>query len=135
MIKLDELYEIAEKQNIEVYSFNLPLINSVSTMNPNGSCCIGIDPFSIETYAQEKEHLAHELGHCVTGSFYNRYSTCDIISKAEYKADKWAIKKLIPKDELKEALEDGYTEPWQLAERFDVPCDFMCKALNFYYVN
>ena len=135
MIRLNELYNIAEKENIQIFSFALPLVSSVSMMDLKGNCSIGIDPFSIETYAEEKEHLAHELGHCITGSFYNIYSDCDVIAKAEYKADKWAIKKLIPEDEVRNAYEFGYTELWQLSELFGVPEEFMLKAVHYYKEN
>ena len=76
--------------------------------------------------------LAHELGHCVTGSFYNRYSEFDVIAKHERRADKWAIKKLIPEDELNDAFEHGIVEPWDLAEYFNVTEDFIIKAVEFY---
>ena len=35
--------------------------------------------------------LAHELGHCCTGSFYNQWATADCRRRHENVADKWAI--------------------------------------------
>ena len=60
------------------------------------------------------------------------YSPYDIIEKHEYKANKWAAHRLIPPDELAQALRDGYTEPWQLAEHFGVTDTFIKKALRIY---
>ena len=77
--------------------------------------------------------LAHELGHCETGAFYNEYSKFDIRAKHERRANKWAIKKLIPEDELKEACTFCYNR-YELAEHFGVTEDFMQKALD-YYIN
>ena len=68
----------------------------------------------------------------MTGSFYNKYAACDVRKKHENRADKWAIEKLIPEDELNEAFSCGYTEQWELAEFFDVSEDFMHKALHWY---
>lgn len=82
--------------------------------------------------AEERVHLAHELGHCCRGAFYNRYATSDLRAQQEVKADKWAIKKLVSADELKRAVKDGCTEVWQLAERFGVTDDFMRKAICWY---
>ncbi len=91
-----------------------------------------MDPFQIETAAEERVHLAHELGHCETGSFYNVYSTLDIRGKQERRADGWAISRLMPFYELKNALNAGITEVWELAEYFDVTEDFIHKAVRYY---
>ncbi len=50
----------------------------------------------------------------------------------ENRADKWAIQKLVPKDELEEAVSRGITEPWELAEYFDVTPEFMYMAMWYY---
>ena len=84
------------------------------------------------TLADEKVKLAHELGHCETGSFYNRYAARDIRQKYENRANKWAYKKLVPQDELAEACLQGYREPWELAEYFGVTEFFLRNALEFY---
>lgn len=131
-MELLELYQLADAEHIPVYSFDLPQTHSLSLMNNDGSCAVAIDPFGLNSTKDEKIRLAHELGHCVTGSFYNRYSDFDIKAKSEWKADKWAIKKLIPKDELQAAFEQGYTEPWDLAEYFNVTEEFIIKAVNYY---
>lgn len=130
-MNLVNLYRLAESENIPVYCFDLPLTRSMSVCN-NELCAIAMDPFALESTAQEKVLLGHELGHCITGSFYNRYSDFDIRAKHEHRADKWAIKKLVPKDELEEAVAHGITEPWDLAEYFDVTEDFIKKAVKLY---
>ena len=133
-MELLELYQLADAEHIPVYSFDLPQTHSLSLMNNDGSCAVAIDPFGLNSTKDEKIRLAHELGHCVTGSFYNRYSDFDIKARSEYRADKWAIKKLIPKDELQAAFEQGYTEPWDLAEYFNVTEEFIIKAVNYYRI-
>ena len=86
----------------------------------------------MSTLADEKVKLAHELGHCETGAFYNRYAARDIRQKYENQANKWAYKKLVPQDELVEACLQGYREPWELAEYFGVTEDFLRGALKYY---
>ena len=46
----------------------------------------------------------------MTGSFYNLYSKFDIRSQHEYRADKWAIEKYLPFDELVSVIKHGITE-------------------------
>lgn len=127
---LTTLYDIAICDNIEVYSFDLKQCESLSVYY-DGECFIGIDPFKVQNESDEKVKLAHELGHCETGAFYNVYAKLDIRAKHERRADKWAIKKLVPEDELKEACKIC-TNRWELAEYFGVTEDFMQKAMDYY---
>lgn len=126
------LYDIARKQNIEVIQFPMCENGSVSTMLPGGACYIGMDKSIQDGSANERTHLSHELGHCLTGSFYNRYSDFDIRQRHENKADKWAIEQLVSEDALDEAVASGYTEIWELADRFGVTEDFMRKAVCYH---
>ena len=135
MTNLLELYLLADENDICVISHEMSDAKSMS-VQIDDDCFIGIDPFALVNDAEERVKLAHELGHCLYGGFYNIYSQCDIIEKHEQAADKWAIKKLIPKDELEKAFEQGYTEIWELAEYFEVTEDFMIKAAKLYgYLN
>lgn len=126
------LYQTASDNGIGVYSFPLTENGSLCIQDNGGQCCIGIDTDLLKTSAEERVHLCHELGHCMTGSFYNLYSPYDLRAIHENRADKWAIKKLVPADELKQAVNAGYREYWQLAEYFGVTDEFMCKAIAFY---
>lgn len=122
------LYEFAEENHITVFNFPLKENGSVSIKN-NDKPFIGLDESTLSTSAEHRVHLAHEVGHCVTDSFYNRYTPLDVRQKHENKADKWAIKHLIPGYELDAAIADGYTEIWSLAEYFDVSEEFMRKTV------
>ena len=132
MADLLDLYDLAEIHNIGVYWFDLGAAESLSLQMEDGSCAIAMDPWRLPTVADETVKLAHELGHCETGSFYNRYAARDVRQKHENRANKWAYKKLIPKDELKNAVRQGYHEPWELAEYFGVTEAFLRGALEFY---
>lgn len=128
---LVELYDYAEKQNIEIINLTTRKVQCMSMMDEDGDCGIGINPFLLSCELDEKVKLAHELGHCETGAFYNQYSRFDIRSKHEHTADKWAINKLVPKDELKEACK-SCTNRWELSQYFGVTEDFMQKAMDYY---
>lgn len=132
MRKSVELDNIAIKEDITIMSINCPECGSISHMTDNGNCYIGIDNSRRLTEEELNVHKAHEIGHCVEGAFYNKYAKYDIRSKHEYRANRWAIKKLIPEDELIEAFEHGILETWELAEHFEVTEEFMIKALEFF---
>ncbi len=129
---LETLYAIADADGVSVVPFPLGEIEAMSYMSCSGRCYIAIDSGRIKSKQNETLKLAHELGHCMTGSFYNRYATCDIRQRHENRADKWSFSQLVPQDELNEAVSAGFTEVWQLAEYFDVPCEYMARACHWY---
>ena len=132
MMDLIDLYRLAQDRNIAVDCFELNKREALSIVDDDGNCAIAINPFKLISEQDEKMKLAHELGHCMTGSFYNRYSQCDVRGRHEYRADKWAAHKLIDPDELRQAVEEGYTEAWELAERLSVTEEFVRCALYIY---
>lgn len=119
------LYEFAERKEIDVDFFPLPLTESCA-FEENGKCYVGMDP-NLRGSA-EAEHLAHEIGHCVYGGFYNRYSKCDVVGRSERRADKWAFRQLCPLEKLRKAIGD----PWDIAEELGVSMEFLTRAWNFY---
>ena len=124
---LNQLYNIADKNNISVYHFPLSPVKSMSV--PGN---IGIDVNQVETLAEEKESFAHELGHCMKNAFYTGKSSYELRSQKEYRADKWAVQTLLPYNELLIALKKGITEIWEIAEYFDVTENIVKKALKIY---
>lgn len=124
-----QLFNIAEKNNITIIYSHLPHNESCS-IKAQEDYYVGIDPSLSDI--EEKIHLAHEVGHCVTGSMYNLYAPLDNRAKHENRADAWAIKKLIPIKKLTAAVKKGY-ERWELAEIFNVSDKFLEKALKYYY--
>lgn len=131
-MKVIDLYAFAEQRNIEVIETALPENGSLSVMDENGKCYIGIDESVMDGDALERVHMAHELGHCITGSFYNIHTAVDCRQRHENRADKWAIEELISADDLDDAVANGYTEIWDLAERFGVTEDFIRKTVCYY---
>ncbi|MBQ6432161.1 MAG: ImmA/IrrE family metallo-endopeptidase [Oscillospiraceae bacterium] len=108
--------------------FDFPLAHSASMSIEEGEACfIDIDRAQIRTEADERSRLAHELGHCVTGSFYSRYTAVDCRQRHENRADKRAIRRLLSVTDLDKAVAAGYTELWQLADYFGITEDLIKK--------
>lgn len=123
------LYDYAERHGVQVDWFGLAATPSLSVQFPDGSCAIAIDPWQMGTLEEETVCLAHELGHCQTGSFYDPRTRFDVRQRHENRADKWAIERLVSADDLDQAVADGCCEMWQLAERFGVTEQFMRKIV------
>lgn len=132
MKTLQQIYRIADQENIVVDRFALSSREALSLMDSDGACFIAINPSKIQNEADERTKLAHELGHCLTGAFYNGYSNFDCRQKHENRADKWAVLHLISADALDDAVASGHTEIWDLAEFFGVTEPFMRKALCYH---
>lgn len=131
MLELNDLYDYASRQNVTVTSFKLSGYPSLSLCDKDG-CYIAMDPFFRSTSAQERVHLAHEIGHCLTGSFYNSYSSVDDRKRCERRADIFAYRLLINKEELKKLIKNGVSSIWELAEHFNVTVQFMSNAVEYY---
>lgn len=131
MINIDDLYNEAAKNDVIVVDEDLKSSEAMSICD-EGSCLVAIDSRKVKNNADRLVKTAHELGHCETGAFYNQYSSLNVVSKNEYTADKWAVQKLMPADELLSAVSEGYTEAWQLADYFGVTEDFVHKAYKIY---
>lgn len=132
MTELSALYRHAEQLNIPVFHLPLPQTGSVSMMDEQGRCAIGLDLPHRRTRTERRVRLAHELGHCATGSFYNRWSPADVRRLHENRADRYAVRLLISPEDLDEAVAEGFTEPWELAEHFGVDEAFLKKAVCLY---
>lgn len=53
-MKLNELYNFAERKNIPVISFDMPMSESMSVLC-SGDCYIGIDPMKLRSETEEKD--------------------------------------------------------------------------------
>ncbi len=132
MTELNALYDVAANGGVTVDCFETKNAESFCIFNPNISVIV-INPLVLSSVSDERVKLAHEVGHFQTGAFYNMYSPLDIRERAEHKADKWAIKKLVPKNELIEAYKNGICDNSELAELFGITEEFLQKAVKFYF--
>ena len=130
MTDMRQLMCLCEKEDIEVELRDLRFCESFSFMLGD-SCFIAINARLPERFI--KEHAAHEVGHCVKGAFYNKSAPLDLISQHEYRADKWAIETLLPKEELEEQISRNNLDSlYLLSEHFAVSEDFIKKACIHY---
>ena len=123
----DDLIEEAEEAGYEVIAADLRENGSCSVMLEDGECVIGLD-VGVHTELERRVMIAHELGHCITGSFYNIYAVDDVRGKHERRADEWAVRRLIPRRAFLRAVRRGAREAWQIAEEFGVTVRFAEKA-------
>lgn len=107
MQQLTALEILAEQRKIEIHQYRLPRTGSLCIEDSDGRCHIALDDAAEWTQAEQAVHLAHELGHCITGSFYNCHAACDLRQKHENRANRWAIRRLVDPCALYDALQSG----------------------------
>lgn len=127
-----DIYKVASDSGITVVGFELPQTLALSVMDAQGRCFIGVDNSRRHSQTEERTMLMHELGHCLTGAFYNEFTPFSLVSKCEKKADEWAIKHFLPYDKIIEAYKSGICSNYELAEYFGVSEQFMGKAVEYY---
>ena len=125
----DEMYDLAKAHGHIVVAADLPNIGSASY--PDGDICIiGLDRNLHGT--EERERIAHEVGHCETATFYTIHADAITRAKCEYRANKWAYCRLVPFDDLVQAYRSGINTVWDLADHFGISCETMAKILETY---
>ncbi|MGM9607318.1 MAG: ImmA/IrrE family metallo-endopeptidase [Oscillospiraceae bacterium] len=131
MNKIISLYNELNRAGVRFYHWDMDDVQAV-TIEQGGQYGVFMDFGNIHTGAEELVVVAHEGGHISTGATHRVDSPYDLVEKHEYKADKWAVQRLIPEEALDEAVAGGCTELWQLAEHFGVTEEFMKKAVCWY---
>lgn len=131
MVTYSKLCDIAESSDILMLSGKLHNAPSMAICD-DGDCAVIFDYSKIDNTALLMVCTAHEIGHCETGSFYTQKSL-ELRERMEYRANKWAIKSLIPKNEMEQAIKEGNEEVWQLAEYFDITEDMVRFAFWVYF--
>ena len=137
MEKLDKLYQWLSGEGVYLFDRQLPFSNEDTKaltikLKETGACGVFLDKGRMQSRAEETSTVAHEAGHYATGTTHSLCSPFDLIEKHEYKADKWAVTRLVTHAALDKAVKSGIKEAWSLAEYFGVTEDFMKKAICFY---
>ena len=130
-MELAQLYRDAQQRDARIFSHPITFAGA-ATIEVGGRYGIFLDFERLAGLTEVRGALAHELGHCATGCTHRVSSPYDLVSRHEYKADRWAIQRYLPFEALQEAMAAGCREPWHLAEWFQLPEPFVRRALNYY---
>ena len=125
---LEQLYEIAASRGIEIDDIPMRELRAVSF--PEGWIAIDRRKFSSET--ELKCELAHEIGHCETGSFYKNGTHTHDRDMNEHNANRYAAELLLPFSELRRAMHKGILFGHILARIYDVTREFADMVLELY---
>ena len=125
---IEQLYEIADRHDIAIYDFPMLELRAVSLYGGH----IAIDRRKCSSDTEYKCILAHEIGHCLTNSFYTvNTRRCDW-ELCERQANRYAAELLVPLAELKKLMHRGLLLNRLLTQIFDVTLAFIDMVLELY---
>lgn len=131
MFCLSDFYNYCIENDVDVIPFNhLPA--SAATVRYRGDYSVGLNFEQIRTARQLRTVTMHEVGHLHTGALHKVDSPFQLVEQSEYRADADSFRRYLPVSEIADAMQKGYTEPWQLAEYFDLDEDYIKKALHYW---
>ncbi|MEN6325837.1 MAG: ImmA/IrrE family metallo-endopeptidase [Syntrophomonas sp.] len=137
-----KMYEIAAQEGIEVeWQDFIPPVRGIYWAPGEIPPVIWLDNSLKENTWLLRCVMAEELGHhftldrhCICQTYFNYRDRLDT-SKAEYRALRWAAQHLMPLDNLRLAFKNGFKEPWQLADRFNVTEEMVRFRIRLYELN
>ena len=125
---IEQLYTIAADRNIEIDDFPMNKLRAVAISEG----WIAIDSRKFNSETEYKCTLAHEIGHCETGSFYNLHTSVSVKELNEQQANRFAAELLVPFTELRKAFNRGILFNRILARMFDVTLEFINMVLELF---
>lgn len=134
MEKLTEFYSDLLDRGVELFtgSYHLSGDCDALTLKLEDRFAVCLDIERVRTLVQEKEAVSHEWGHIVTDATYGVDAPPALRQKAECRANRAQLLRLLPYEDLQAAMRDGCQEVCQLAERFTVSEDTVRSAVAYY---
>lgn len=128
---LNQVYEKVNKSGIDIFLHDYNCIKAV-TIEVDKNYAIFINKNLIEDSDDEFCVLAHEYGHCKSGSTHKLHSKYDLICRHEYRANRKAILDFLPIERIEEAIDYGCKTPYEFSVYLDVPERFVKTAIEHY---
>ncbi len=131
MFELRDFYAYCRANNVDVIAY--PKAPSAgTTIRDEGLYAIFLDFTQISSARRMKGICAHEMGHAATGALHKVSSPFETVERSEYRAKRWIAENILTESDFREAFSQGYSEPWELAEYFDMPEQDIKDALSYW---
>lgn len=131
MFEISDFYQYCRRNDVDVIPF-VGCPQPGATVRDQGFYAVFLDFSKIRSTRLLRGVCYHELGHIATGALHKVDSPYELVERSEYRANRWSAEQYLPAEEFREAFGLGYTEPWQLAEYFDLPEGDIRKALQYW---
>ncbi len=131
MFELSDFYNYCRENRVDVIPFpGCP--QPAATIRDRGLYAVFLDFTKIPSTRLLRGICCHELGHVATGALHKVDSPYELVERSEYRAKRYVAQRYLSQEAFLEAFSLGYTEPWQLAEFFDLPEKDVWAALQYW---
>ena len=131
MFELSQFYDFCRQNRVDVIPYDgAPAPGT--TIKDRELTAVFLDFSQIKSTRLLRGVCCHELGHAATGALHKVGSPYELVERSEYRANRWAAQHYLPAEDFRAAFAAGYTEPWQLAEYFDMPEEDVLAALTYW---
>ena len=131
MFELSQFYDYCRKNRVDVIPY-LGAPQPGATIRDGTYYAVFLDFSKILSARLLRGVCCHELGHIATGALHRVDSPYELVERSEYRANRYVAQHFLTVESFKEAFSAGYTEPWQLAEYFDLPEKDIKNALTYW---
>ena len=131
MFELSDFYGFCKANQVDVIPFaGCPCPGA--TVRDGEFYAVFLDFTQIRSTRLLRGVCCHEMAHVATGALHKVDSPYELAERSEYRANRWCAQHYLTQEDFREAFEAGYTEPWQLAEFFDMPERDIRSALTYW---
>ncbi len=131
MFEISDFYDYCREHHVDVIPY-MGCPSPGATIRDQGCYAVFLDFSKIRSTRLLRGVCYHELGHAATGALHKVNSPYELVERSEYRANRWAAEHYLSDADFRAAFADGYTEPWQLAEYFDLPEADVKNALTYW---
>ena len=131
MFELDRFYHYCKENRVDIIPYpGAP--KAGATIRDGEYYAVFLDFSKIKSLRLFRGVCCHELGHAATGALHKVSSPYEMWERSEYRANRYMAQHFLKAEDFQEAFHAGYTEPWQLAEYFDLPEQDVKNALSYW---
>lgn len=131
MFEISDFYDYCKDHHVDVIPY-MGCPSPGATIRDQGHYAVFLDFSKIRSTRLLRGVCYHELGHAATGALHKVDSPYELVERSEYRANRWAAEQYLTDEDFRAAFSEGYTEPWQLAEYFDMPEPDIINALTYW---
>lgn len=131
MFEISDFYDYCKEHHVDVIPY-MGCPSPGATIRDQGHYAVFLDFSKIRSTRLLRGVYFHELGHVATGALHKVDSPYELVERSEYRANRWAAEHYLTDQDFRSAFSEGYTEPWQLAEYFDMPEPDIMNALTYW---
>ena len=131
MFELADFYNYCKRNRVDVIPYpGAP--KPGATIRDGNWYAVFLDFSQIKSLQFLRGVCCHELGHAATGALHKVCSPYELWERSEYRAKRYVAQHFLTVEDFQEAFDAGYTEPWQLAEFFELPEEDVKSALSYW---